>query len=255
MRGAARWPAAEGGHALLIIGGVEMLTHSPHSRAFATQSPTVTVVVSRVSFLRDCIEDRLSHDPFIQVIASCAGIEDAISAAKQFDPLMVLLDAAFPGGTHLAARLRLSAPDAIIVVVALAETEANVLNWAEVGVSGYIPDTASLHELPDLLRQIRRGEQSCSSRIAGSLLRRIGRADAKGGAGARPPRLSLTPQERVILRHIGAGLSNKDIARRLDIGLGTAKTHVHNIFGKLNLKTRTQVAALLGRPDRERTEI
>ena len=77
------------------------------------------------------------------------------------------------------------------------------------------------------------------------LLRRIGRMSREIEAGAATP-AALTPRERTIQHYIGAGFSNKDIARQLNISVGTAKSHVHNILGKLNLTNRAQVAARVG---------
>jgi DNA-binding CsgD family transcriptional regulator len=57
---------------------------------------------------------------------------------------------------------------------------------------------------------------------------------------------ALTGRERQITELIRAGLSNKEIARRLNIGLSTTKSHVHNLLGKLNLQRRGQVAAWTG---------
>ena len=213
--------------------------------AGACEAPIEAVVVSQVCLFRECLSQSLASDPIVRVLEVCATLEHALDSVDSLRPQMILLDAAFHGGASTAAQLLLAGPAAQVVAVALQETEENILDWAEAGIAGYVPDTASMSELPDLLRQICWGEQLCSSRIAGSLLRRIGRLGRAGEA--RAPTVDLTPRERVILRHIGAGLTNKDIARQLDISLGTAKSHVHNIFGKLNLRSRAQVAARLGR--------
>ena len=204
------------------------------------------VVVSQVCLFRECISQSLAHDASVRMLEVCATLEHALESVESLRPRMILLDAAFPGGPAVAARLRHAGGEAHLVAVALAETEQNILDWAEAGISGYVPDSASTSEIPALLRQILWGEQSCSSRIAGSLLRRVGRLQRGGEPRPTAAGVDLTPRERVILRHIGAGLTNKDIARQLDISLGTAKSHVHNIFGKLNLTSRAQVAARMG---------
>ena len=116
------------------------------------------------------------------------------------------------------------------------------MRWAQAGISGYVPNTASLSELSLLLLRISRGEQFCSSQVTGALLRRIG-DPAEAAAVVPGPHEALTGRERDILRLVKLGLTNKEIARRLDIGLGTAKTHVHNLLGKLKLSSRVQIAA------------
>ena len=118
-----------------------------------------------------------------------------------------------------------------------------MLAWAEAGIAGYVPNTASVEDLISLVEQIRRGEQSCPSRIAGSLLRRI----ASAGRRATPPQVeslsALTRRESEIMRLVVEGYTNKDIARQLRISLGTAKSHVHNLLAKLSLSRRTDVMA------------
>ncbi|HXW25957.1 MAG TPA: response regulator transcription factor [Xanthobacteraceae bacterium] len=168
-------------------------------------------------------------------------------------PAVVLLDAAFPGGMGAVTQLSAIIPQASVVVFAIAETEENVLAWAEAGVAGYVPNTASVSDLIALIGQISRGEQACPSRIAGSLLRRVatsGRATASGASA--PP---LTRREFEILRLICDGLSNKDIARRLSISLGTTKSHVHNLLGKLSVQRRAEATRFYAAHHAELTPI
>src|SRR3989442_8173668 len=88
-----------------------------------------------------------------------------------------------------------------------------------------------------------RGEQVCSTRISAGLLRRIAAGPrAAGASAATADATALTAREDQVVRLVAAGLSNKEIARRLDIGLATVKSHVHNVLGKLTLERRSQVA-------------
>src|SRR5262249_1490812 len=115
--------------------------------------------------------------------------------------------------------------------------------WAEAGVIGYIPGTAALSDLARLLVDIHSGEQICSGRVAAGLLRRIARTAGQGtvrNAHFRVP--VLTKRERQAAGLIRSGLSDKEIARRLNISLATTKSHVHNLLGKLNVRRRSQVA-------------
>jgi two-component system nitrate/nitrite response regulator NarL len=117
-------------------------------------------------------------------------------------------------------------------------------------VVGYVPRTAALADLVALLADIMRGEQNCSERVAGGLLRRITKvAGSRNTQSDRPLALTLTVRELQIIQLVGAGLSNKDIARRLNIGVSTTKSHVHNLLGKLALQSRSQVAAWMRQRD------
>lgn len=227
----------------------------PWSLVGAVEPQIDAILISQVCLFREYVSHALANDSTLKVVRVCETLDQGLGAVETLQPQMILLDAAFTAGPAATARLRHASPAAQVVAVALEETEETILDWAEAGMAGYVPSTASMSELPRLLRQIRWGEQSCSSRIAGSLLRRIGRMGHGREAGRQAPSVDLTPRERVILRHIRDGLTNKDIARQLDISLGTAKSHVHNIFGKLNLRSRAQVAARLARPLAEGLEV
>src|SRR5262249_14313388 len=123
------------------------------------------------------------------------------------------------------------------------ETSDNVIAWAKAGVAGYIPRTAALNDLASLLASIMRDEQRCSPRVAASLLRQMSReVEPAGERTYAPSALALTAREIQIVELVAAGLSNKEIARRLDIGVATTKSHVHNLLGKLRVQRRGQVA-------------
>jgi two-component system, NarL family, nitrate/nitrite response regulator NarL len=201
------------------------------------------LIVSELRFLRDSLAEILSRVPAIQVCGQASTVSNALTLAEAMRPEIVLLDVAFPGGTETAAELCAVLPAVNVIALGVRETEESVLAWAAAGAVGYVPNTASVDDLVSLVGQISRGEQSCPSHIAGSLLRRI----ASSGRGltvtssAASRSLILTHREQQIFRLVGAGLSNKAIARRLCISLGTTKSHVHNLLGKLSLKRRTDV--------------
>jgi DNA-binding NarL/FixJ family response regulator len=193
-------------------------------------------IISGVRFLRDSLAEILGRVPALHICGEAAGLTEAVTAAR---PDIFLLDAAIPGGTQTARKLAEAAPGTRIIVIGVGETVEKILAWAEAGIAGYVPNTASIDELILLIGQISHGEQPCPSGIAGSLLRRI----SAGPAPATPAAAPLTGREQEIYRLVGAGLSNKDIARRLRISLGTTKSHVHNLLGKLSLQRRADVMA------------
>jgi two-component system, NarL family, nitrate/nitrite response regulator NarL len=158
-------------------------------------------------------------------------------------PDVVLLDAALPGGPPSVGRILGIEPRARVVVFAVRETSDNIIAWAEAGVAGYVPRTVALTEIGALLASIMRGEQTCSARVAASLLRRVSHAPIVGhDRGHKQLPLPLTAREMQIVELLAAGLSNKDIARRLNIGVATTKSHVHSVLGKLGVQRRGQAA-------------
>jgi two-component system, NarL family, nitrate/nitrite response regulator NarL len=195
------------------------------------------LVVSATRFLRESLAEILCRNGHTGT--ESATLAAALDIQVFHHPTLILLDSALLGGPLSATRIATRFPAARLIVFGIAETEDDVLAWVEAGVAGYVPNTASIANLLDLISGIARGEQACPSRIAGSLLRRLA---ANGRYRTSPARTeALTHREREILHLVGAGLSNKDIARRLSISLGTTKSHVHNLLGKLSLRRRTEV--------------
>ena len=106
-----------------------------------------------------------------------------------------------------------------------------------------VAGTAALGDFTRLVKDIHAGEQDCSSRVAAGLLRQVGLI-ARRGTSPRIPLLAptLTKREWQVAELIRSGLSDKEIARRLNISLATTKSHVHNLLGKLSVRRRNQVA-------------
>jgi len=202
------------------------------------------LILSDIRFMREGLAEVFGRDDVFQTISVAADPGEAIAVMHAAMPDIVLIDAALPDGLAAVGRLRRLAPRIRIIALAVADTEAEVIAWAEAGACGYVPRSAALADLVGFLSGIMRGEQTCSARVAAGLMRWIadGPRVATATAHARP---ALTAREEEIASLIAAGLSNKDIARRLKICLPTTKSHVHNILGKLELARRGQVSCWL----------
>jgi two-component system, NarL family, nitrate/nitrite response regulator NarL len=206
-------------------------------------APRNLLILSDIRFLREGLAAVLARDGAFVLGGVAADLGEALAAAAAQPSPIILVDAALPDGLGAVARLRQFLPSAQIVALALTETEADVIAWAKAGVCGYVPRSTPLSELADFLGKIMRHEQVCSTRIAGSLLRWIAEGPRATGAKVAPDEATaLTAREDQVVRLVAAGLSNKEIARKLDIGLATVKSHVHNVLGKLSLERRSQLA-------------
>jgi two-component system nitrate/nitrite response regulator NarL len=204
------------------------------------------IILSAVRFLRESLSDVLGRDPGIAILGHHAVLAEALEETVTRHADVFLLDAAFIGGTGTVRQIREAAPEVRVVGFAIIETQENVVTWAEAGIAGYIPSTATLTELTTLLHDINNGKQACSTNVAAGLLRRIASGVTLDHAAPTSSSL-LSPRELQILNLIDAGLSNKEIARRLMISLGTTKSHVHSLLAKLNVQRRGQAAALMRR--------
>jgi two-component system nitrate/nitrite response regulator NarL len=206
------------------------------------------VVAADVRFYREGLADLIARHPSFVVSGTAANRTQALEQVRESSPDIVLLDAAMPDGLMTVTDIATYAPGVKVVVTALAETALTVLEWAEAGVAGYVPRDASLADLLATIERTARGELLCSAQVAASMFRRLWTlsrvANERRADAAIAP---LTPREQQIMRLIEQGMSNKDIARQLGIGVATAKSHVHHILEKLHVRRRAQVAARLRR--------
>jgi DNA-binding NarL/FixJ family response regulator len=206
------------------------------------------VIAAQVRFYRDGLADVIARHPRTHVLGTASSRKDAIDRVRETSPDIVLLDAAMPEGLDAVAEIVATVPTVKVVAIALDETPHAVLEWAEVGVAGYVPRDASLADLIAAIERTARGELQCSAQVAAGMIRRVwALAKVAGDRQVMAPSVHLTPREREIMRLIDQGMSNKDIARHLGIGVATAKSHVHHILEKLHVSRRSQAAAQLRR--------
>jgi DNA-binding NarL/FixJ family response regulator len=201
------------------------------------------LILSDVRFVREGLAEVLGRDGAFRIVGVAATLEQACSLVGAACSPVVLLDTAFRHGIAAVQTLRKCAVSAKVVAFALAETEAEVIAWAQAGISGYIPRNTPLSEFVEQIQCIVRGEQSCGTGIASGMLRWIadhGEDLARPGLGTA--HMGLTAREQEIVRLIGASLSNKEIARQLNISVATTKSHVHNILAKLGVPRRSLAA-------------
>jgi two-component system, NarL family, nitrate/nitrite response regulator NarL len=202
-----------------------------------------TLILSDVRLYREglalTIADKASE---LEVVATCGSLREAVELVRDRRADVVLLDVGMEESVAAARDLARTAPEVRLVALALGnESDAAVVAYAEAGIAGYLPADASLPQLIATVARAARDEVLFSPRTGGRLVRRLAelsqRAEAPGGTA------SLTPRERQVVELLDAGLSNKEIARRLSIRLATVKNHVHNILEKLKVGRRGEAAA------------
>jgi two-component system nitrate/nitrite response regulator NarL len=204
------------------------------------------LLVWGVRFIGECLVELLERDPLVSVVGLFSDLSEAVALGATLQADVILVDGRMAEGAAAVRRALDIVPGMRIVASGVRETEDDIVAWAEAGVIGYVPRTTPQSDFVRLIMDIHSGEQICSGRVAAGLLRRIART---ANAGAHSNGLMVTPaltrRERQAAELIKSGLSDKEIARRLNISLATTKSHVHNLLGKLNARRRSEVAAHL----------
>lgn len=186
---------------------------------------------------------RLSVEPGIRALGPHESIRRTLPLASNREVDVVLVDVvATPDNQCELADAVRSAPRVPFVALAEADSETEILAWAEAGASAIVDRKGTPLELTAVLEAAISGVALCSPRVAGALLRRVQSLarDRRPVDGAA----RLTQRERDVLVLIGHGMSNKQIARHLGLQLPTVKNHIHNIFEKLEVSSREMAAAL-----------
>jgi two-component system, NarL family, response regulator LiaR len=181
------------------------------------------------------------QDDFAIVGEGATGV-DAVEMAADLKPDIVLLDLIMPemDGVEATRRILSADPDTRIVILSSFSDEDNVFPAIQAGAMGYILKDISPDDLADTLRETHKGKTQIHPDIARKLMQKVQQPDPPNGGSS--PADELTARETDVLKCIGRGQSNKEIADELSISHMTVKTHVSNLLSKLGLYDRTQAA-------------
>jgi len=128
-----------------------------------------------------------------------------------------------------------------LLIIGDATGDTDLLELIEAGCCGSVPRDASLDDLLEAIQNVCRGRTECSPHLAALVSVRIRELARDLTGDAKAP--SLTPRELEVLQLAASGLSNKEIARRLQIWLQTVKSHLHNAYTRLGVRTRRAAVA------------
>lgn len=211
----------------------------------------VTLVVADDHPLyREGVVRFLAEQPDFKVVGEGASADEAVSLVASHGPDIVLLDISMPGGgLSAASRIAAEFPAVKVVMLTVSEHDEDVHEALQTGAMGYVLKGVGGAELVRMVREIAAGSSYVSPSLAAQLLK------AAGGSGAKSVSSSdklaaLTDREKQILEHVAEGMSNKQVARVLDLQEKTVKHHMTSILKKLEVRNRVEAAILAQRSDR-----
>jgi len=198
------------------------------------------LIVADVRLYRDGLTQVLERRPGFLVVGSAPDAARALNEAENLAPDVALLDMKMPGAALTVQLLADKLPTLRIVGLAVTESEEDVMACMKAGISGYVARDGSLEDLVATLE--RPGELP---KITFALATRVASL-ATVVVAAGLSRLSC--REREVVDLLDRGMSNKQIALKLNIEVTTVKQHVHSILEKLHVRTRGEAAARLRCP-------
>jgi DNA-binding NarL/FixJ family response regulator len=195
------------------------------------------LVVDDHSMVRAGLQQLLSSAPDIEVLGSAENGAQAVELASELHPDVVLMDLQMPvmDGVQATAALREQSPDSAVVIVTSFSDRDRIIGAVDAGAVGYLLKDASPDEILAGVRAAARGESPLHPRAARELLSARSESPSRGD-------VELTARETEVLGLVRAGLSNKQIARRLGITERTVKAHLTSCFQRIGVVDRTQAA-------------
>jgi DNA-binding NarL/FixJ family response regulator len=207
-------------------------------------SDTIRIaVVDDHPMLREGVVRTLLDEGDIEVVGEGGTAEQAIDIAQQTLPDIMLLDMNMPGsGLTAIERISEVCPAVKLIVLTVQEDHDSVTLALKLGARGYVIKGVGGSQLVHVIRAVNDGGSYVSPSLAAKLLSNFGQSDYKTGPNQIE---TLTAREEQILRLLGKGLRNKEIANELDLKEKTVKHYVTNILQKLQLRNRVEAALLL----------
>ncbi len=200
-----------------------------------TDTPIRLLLVDDHTVVRQGLKMVLSLESGLEIVGEAGNGQEALQAIPQLEPQVILMDLLMPvmDGVTAIRTIKQAYPDIEVVALTSVLEDRLVIDAVEAGAAGYLLKETGPEELIEAIFAAARGEVRLHPKAQKRLIREV-----------RTPEMreSLTERETDTLRLVAKGLSNKEIAKDLEVSEVTVKTHVSSILSKLNLSSRTQAA-------------
>jgi NarL family two-component system response regulator LiaR len=186
----------------------------------------------------------LELDPELEVVGEAENGEEAVAMARRLEPDVVLMDLLMPvmDGIEATREIRRQLPEVEVLALTSVLEDASVTGAIRAGAIGYLLKTTDADELREAIRAAAAGQVRLAPEAAARLMREV-RSPESPETLIEP----LTERETEVLTLLARGKANKQIARELFVAVSTVKTHVNNLYRKLNISSRTQAALYAAR--------
>ena len=199
------------------------------------------IIVDDHQIVREGLKTILQDDPDFEVVAESGSAEGLAELVQRTRPDVVLLDARLPGvsGAEACRQLVAANPDIAVLMVSSYTDDRLVEECIRAGAKGYLIKDIQRLSLKESIRAVSQGGGAVSPAIAAKVLDRLRTQEDLAPAEPASP---LSDTQLDILRLVAAGYSNREIASRIQLSENTIKSHIQEIFRKLDVGNRVQAA-------------
>ncbi len=195
------------------------------------------------ALFRSGLKALLSRQTDFEIVGEAADGLEGVKLVEQVQPDLVLLDLDMPvmNGREALAQILETHPKAVVLMLTVSEDGEDLTECMRLGACGYLLKKIDADFLLQSIRRAVAGDNVISPEMTSALLMKL-RSGKQQPVSQTPEIDSLTPRERETLAWLTRGVSNKEIARELDLAESTVKVHVQSVLRKLNIRSRVQAA-------------
>ena len=203
------------------------------------------LVIEDNRLLREGISAMIKEQSDMKVSEAIGTGENILQKINTLKPNIALLDLGLRSKNSLQVvkSIKKSFPKTKTIVMDLVPVQEDILEFVQVGVSGFILKDATVNDFLKTIRSVAEGKKVLPSNLTDSLFSQIVKHAVNGPKSSSLIKsVRMTKREKQVIELIADGLTNKEIAQKLNLSTYTIKSHVHNILEKLALHTRVQIA-------------
>ncbi len=210
------------------------------------------LIVDDHGMVRAGLQMIIDHEPGMRVVGEASDGLQAVTASRMLRPDVVLMDVRMPRQDGITSTRQITAepePRPAVLVLTTFDDEEYVLGAVRAGASGFLLKDAGPDALVSAVRTVHRGDSLVDPQVTRTLIARCLELEDRGTPNPSAQEWSgplgrLSERERVVLRAMARGLSNRELAEHLQVSEATVKSHVSSVLSKLDLDSRVQAVVL-----------
>jgi len=194
------------------------------------------------------VQGMLRDFPEIDIVGEAMTGRQAVERSRRLKPDVILMDLNMPemGGIAATRAIKEENPDRVVLALTISEAEEDIVEMVAAGASGYVLKDVDPVSLARSIQDAHAGHFQLDDALTRRVIMRLGSTLKRS---RRPLAEPLTERETQIIKMLVEGKSNKAIGNLLGMGEGTVKSHLRNIYRKLQVRTRAEAAAQAVRLD------